>query len=57
MSSVSEVSANLSALELSLNPGIAAEIRALAREAFNVNWPSPPVDFKHSVAVKSITVT
>ncbi len=56
MSSVSEVSANLSALELSLNPGIAAEIRALAREAFNVNWRSPPMDFKHSVAVKSIPI-
>ena len=56
MSSVSEVLANVSALEISLDPRLAAEIDALARVAFNVNWPSPPPDFNRPAAAMSILV-
>jgi len=48
MSSVSEVVANVSALQVSLNPQIAAKIHGLAGDAFNVNWLSPPLDSKQS---------
>lgn len=56
MSSVSEVLANVSALNLSIDPQIAAKIHALAGDAFNVNWPSPPLDSKQSSGTNPIMV-
>ncbi len=43
MSSASQVLTNVSALEFSIDPHLEARIRVLAGDAFNVNWPSPPL--------------
>ena len=42
MSSVSQVLANVSASDNSLDPPLLRTIRTLVGDAFNINWPSPP---------------
>ena len=43
MSSASEVLTNVSALDFSIDSHIEARIQVLVADAFNVNWPSPPM--------------